>query len=466
MLPDAETSALDASSRSVSVDRQKALIAIKASSRFAMLPNLLRWLRSDPSLALLDQFVASGSRFLVIVMVGRLAGPTALGIYGLSMTVLIALAIVQETLIMRPYCVYWNLMGSMQGRIYSGSVLIHSVFASMFFAVLFLTLAMSASAIVPQWESTWKALLAMAVAAPGVLTWEFVRRLAFARMQMNLALAIDISLAVLQSVCMLLIVQVTNQLDAYLALSVVGVVSSFVSGVALMMQRRSFIVLKNRILADLIKNWRFGKWICGGQLVGLAQSHAVPYWVAIQIGSAATGVLTACQTVVLLSNPFLLGMANWLGPHSVNSLAEGGVTRVVRVTRHAQVYLAVPMIGFWIILVLAGESILTGLMGAEYQGQGHVFALLGLSAIGFAMTIAATSGLAALRAPRWITGGMFLGTLLTLTSLFPLVSLWALSGAAVAISLGSLVAGVAHLLAFEFCVRSIGDSSYRSPSGR
>ncbi|HAC92898.1 MAG TPA: hypothetical protein DCF63_20040 [Planctomycetaceae bacterium] len=457
MLPDAKKSAIDTTSLCASVDYSTALAATKSAGRYELIPNLLQTLRSNPSLALLDQFVASGVRFLVIVLVGRLAGPTALGVYGLAMTVLIAVAIVQETLIMRPYCVYWNLMGSTRRRIYSGSVLVHSLLASAVCAALSLVVAVTVREFLPQWESTWKAFFALAVAAPGVLNWEFVRRLAFARMQMNLALAIDTILAVLQTGCLFLIVVRNNAIDAYTALSVVGVVNLMVSGIALMMQRKSFIVLIDRVPRDLLKNWRFGKWICGGQLVGLAQSHAVPYWVAIQLGSAATGVLTACQTIVLLSNPFLLGIANWLGPHSVTSLAQGGVSRVARVTRNAEVYLAVPMIGFWLVLVVAGEWLLTTLMGAKYQGHGYVFSLLGLSAVGFALTIAATSGLAALRVPRWITLGMFLGTLLTLTSLLPLVSAWGLPGAAIAITLGSLVAGIAHVLAFEFCVRPKGD---------
>ena len=160
----------------------------------------------------------------------------------------------------------------------------------------------------------------------------------------------------------------------------------------------------------------------------------------------------ACHTIVLMSNPFLLGMANWLGPKAARVYSDGGASQVIRLTRQAVASLGGLMLLFWLVLVVVGQPLFQLLYGDQFSGQGALLSILGTSAVGFALTIAATSGLAAMHRTRLIMLGTVIGTVFTLAAFLPLVQAWGVGGAAAALGLGSVTTGAVHVLGFELAI--------------
>ena len=71
-------------------------------------------------------------------------------------------------------------------------------------------------------------------------------------------------------------------------------------------------------------NWDFGRWILAGQLLGTLHGYAVPWVLALTVGIASTGIFVAAQTIILLTNPMVLGLTNWLEPRAAQVTATEG----------------------------------------------------------------------------------------------------------------------------------------------
>lgn len=409
-----------------------------------------RWIGlafSPALLALADQCVVSALRFATTMILGRFCGSAGLGLYVVMFSIILAFALAQEALLSKPYSVFANQMRGTRRRIYSGSVL--AQLACLILLASGLALAGSITASVPGWlsDDARQASWGLVVALPGILLWEFARRFALARFNMRGALAIDASLFTLQS-GVLLAWAWFGELTVFRALMVIGGVATFVGGGAVLAMSGAFHLSRRHFVEDTRRNWKFGRWMLAGQVIGLVQAYTVPWLMMIRLGAEQTGVLMACQTIVLLSNPLLLGISNWLGPTAANVYSSGGLLATRRLVTRATAALGGLMTVFWLVLVLGGEWLLWLAFGASYTGQGRVIGITGLTALGFGLTVGSTSGLAAIHQPQYVLYGTLTGTAVSLLCFFPLVHLAHLEGAAWSLAAGSLAAAAVHIAGF------------------
>jgi len=405
------------------------------------------------ALALIDQVIVSGARFATTMIIGRFCGPEGLGFYVVAFAVIVGVGLAHEALLAKPYQVFSQRMSGKRHRGYTASTLAQvAVLASIACCVTILAtgiLSLSSAQTI-----TVQVTLALTMTLPGVLVWEFVRRQAFARMRMGLAVLIDGALATLQ-ILSLLYLGWLGELSVARGLVAIGVSGASVGLLAIYYQRKSFQFQPRRFCLDTRRNWGFGKWLFAGQMVGLAQAYAVPSLLAYQFGAVSTGIVMACQTIVLLSNPLLLGIANWLGPAAARSYAGGGLAELSRLMRRSAVALFTGMLVFWAGLAWFGELLLVASFGSQYAGYGHLVGITGLSALGFGMSICGTSGLAAIERPRLIPVGALLGTTVTLVGFMLLTGSGELIGAAWALGLGSITSAGVHMLGLVWSLRDL-----------
>ncbi|MCO6456206.1 MAG: hypothetical protein J5I93_12975, partial [Pirellulaceae bacterium] len=78
-------------------------------------------------LALLDQALVSGGRFVTSVLVGRVCGQESLGHFTLGFTIVLTILCLQDSLVSVPYNVYGSRLRTRARRALAGSTLIHSV---------------------------------------------------------------------------------------------------------------------------------------------------------------------------------------------------------------------------------------------------------------------------------------------------------------------------------------------------
>ncbi len=416
-----------------------------------MLARLASIAAGKNALALLDQAVVSGTNFLTTVLIGRWASVRELGVYSLGFSLLVAWTTAQDALIVLPYTIYRHRAQPGTQAQYAGSVLVHQGLLSALVMVVLIAVAavLSWSGAVPGLASvTW----VLAGVMPFACLREFGRRIAFAHLRVGQALLLDsvAAAAQLAGLAWLLALGTLSATSAYVA---IGLACALSGGIWLYQARGNFVIRWDRVWGTLRRNWSLGKWLFAWQATLAVQAYFIHWLLAWLVGPTATGVYAACMTVVLFSNPFVLGIANALAPRAAHALNHGGVAELWRVIFHTTLLLGTAMGLFCIVVVVGGEWIMDLLYdGPQYDGHGHTVAVLALAMLASALGMPATNGLMA--AER--TAAVFKIALLALAVsvlLVPVLVIWfGLPGAAYGFLAGNVVGSVTRWLAFSTLV--------------
>lgn len=387
-------------------------------------------------LALVDQFVVSGTNFCTTVIVGRAAGADELGVYALAFALVALVVCAQESLILTPYTIYCHRDHGRGRARYAGSVLMHY---AMLAGLVTICLVLGGAGMLAGTGSLRLAGLAWVLAAvvPFALLRDFVRRLAFAHLQIATALVLDLAVAVLQ-IGGLAGLAVGGGLRADTAYVVMGA-SCAVPAVAWFISARpGLVVRREQVFGDLRKNWGLGRWIFAALMALMLRLSMVPWLLALILGTRATGVFAACMSVVLFGNPVIQGISNVLGPRAALAFAEGGGIEVRRVVRRATLLLTLAMGLFCGVIILFGGEIIALLYGAEYADYQAIVTVLAIALLIRAVGMAAYNGLRAVERPDVNFKANLLGLATTVALCVWLLGTWGVVGAACGLVAGDL----------------------------
>ncbi len=414
----------------------------RGSMRIAMLQNV-DW---GGMCAIADQTVVSGTRFLVTILVGRLCGPGDLGIYVLAFAPLVLSGCLFEALVTTPFIVLGARMPTRQRQRYAAVSLVLGALVAAFAMLVVVAIAgglflWSANPRLAQ------ALLVASVCIPFTLLLEFTRRYAFAHVRFHEALALDVTATVLQLSTLALLV-FSQTLSPYTALAGVGVSAAGVGGMWLWLHRD----LLTKSLRGLRRygqhNWSFGKWLAASQLTGSVHGHSLHWLLVAFTTTIETGLFAASQTLFLLSNPLLLGSRNALGARAAVAYAEGGPASVRALIHRAAAILLGLQATFTIVLVVGAGPIVKLIFGKQFEAQPAIVALIGCCTLAWAVNVASSSAVVAMRRSDVGFRSAVLGLLTTLGTGVLLIPYWGGLGAACALLCGSLVATVIQWLIF------------------
>jgi len=438
--------------------RDLAVIGPRASRLASRLrAGLPRFVSGTHALALADQAVVSGASFLAIVMIGRWTDPGELGAYAIAISLLVSALAIQEALISLPYAIRWRRPPETAAE-HAGSALTHSALLSGL-AVVFLAataLGLSAHGAAPSVVTmTWT----LTAVLPFALLREFGRRFAFARLHLAQALILDAAAAAIQ-LAALLWLGWTGRLSAVTACAALGGACGLTALVWLYLARADFAIRPSQAPATIKQSWGLGKWLFAGQIIMQAQIYA-PYWLLLAVaGAAATGVYSACMSVVAFANPLIMGFSNILTPKAVLAWKEGGGARLRRQAIQDALALGAVTALFCAAVLLAGEDLVRLLYhGKEYEGHGATLTVLALALLAAAVGMPATNALASMERPRAIVWAGSIGALLTTVLVWRLMAEWGLLGAAYGVLVGNIAGSVGRWAAFLALVpRSLGDA--------
>jgi O-antigen/teichoic acid export membrane protein len=212
---------------------------------------------------------------------------------------------------------------------------------------------------------------------------------------------------------------------------------------------------RRRFLADWRGNWPFSKWSLKSYLVSNTMPQILPWILSIAVGTAATGVLGACATLVGISNVFVLGVANLLTPQAAQAFVSGGVNELRRVLVQAALFLGLILGTVCLVLVFSGERVAVFIYGDQFQGCGPILVVLALSASVNSVGMIVGNGLWAIDEPRlnfvadlWYVSATLIATLFLIVPLGVLgAALATLAGA----SAGTVVRAMIFTRALERC---------------
>jgi O-antigen/teichoic acid export membrane protein len=407
------------------------------------------------TLALIDQAVVSGTSFVTTILIGRWCGAGELGVYSLGFSLLVSWGCMQQSLIALPYTIYRHRSQWGTQEEYAGSALVHN---GMLSVLAFVALAVGAVALSLGGGLAGLAAVTWALAGvmPFALLREFGRRFAFAHLRMAQALVLDVAVAAVQLPGLAWLAS-TGRLSGPTAFVAFGGACALTSGIWLYLERQNFAIRWDKVRKTMQQSWALGRWLFASQLTVWLQAYFVHWLLACLLGAMATGVYAACMTVVLFSNPLLLGISNALAPRAAQAFAEGGGPRLRRVVLQTTLLLGAAMALFCAVVMLAGEDIMALLYhGQQYEGYGNTVTVLALAMLAAALGMPASNGLAAAERPDLSFKAGLLAISLSVILVPCLVIWWGVGGAAFGFLVGHVAGSMGRWVGFSAVLRQRG----------
>jgi O-antigen/teichoic acid export membrane protein len=138
---------------------------------------------------------------------------------------------------------------------------------------------------------------------------------------------------------------------------------------------------------QLGKNFRYGRWAAAENFCSSITMFFCVWYLNRQMGLTEGGVYSACFNVMLLANPFLLGVCSLLGARAAQEYANGGWDAMLKTLTQYGVFIFVVLSLFAIVLWFFGAELTNLMFSDKYQvwfdanlgGINRVTSILGLA---------------------------------------------------------------------------------------
>jgi O-antigen/teichoic acid export membrane protein len=410
--------------------------------------NLLRLAAEPRLLALVDQAIVSGASFVATVLVARFGGASELASYSIASSVLLLLIGAQNTIVILPYVVHRRYHAHAP-RVHAGSTLILNAGLAVA-AALLLAIAAGAYLLWNGGQTAW-IVLALAFAGPCILAREFARRYAFAHLQVNRAMQVDTATTVVQ-LCALAVLGRLGLMSAETAILAFGVSCLLSACGWFWLSRRDFDLRGTDLRPNVEKSWRLGRWLLANQVISNLQGYGCVWLSAAILGTAATGVLAACISVVAVANPLIFGLDNVLTPRLSAAFAKGNRRDLLAEALRNLALIGGLMAAVCIAILVGGDALMHLFYpAAEFGGYHAVLVVLAFGTAALALTLPASSAIAVLERPREILVTGIVSLAITIVSSLLLMQQAGIMGVALGTLLGnaSCLAGRWALLLTE-----------------
>ena len=333
-------------------------------------------MRSNTTLAFVDQCAVSGQAFLILLMMGTFADLAQVGAFALALSVIALSLAIQDAAITRPYTIQLHTpVGTAHGHLIA-SLRLSLLLGALAF-VLVAGFGVFASVTGRAWDG--QTIVALAVALPGTMLREFSRRVSFAHERSRDAVLIDAPV-----VCGGLIgiagLGLSGHLTAASGLLVLAA-TNFIGGSCWLfakgLSRGNEKVPTAQVATT---SWRMGRWLILYQLALQTQGYTTQWLALFFLGATATGVYAACLSIIAFANPMLYGLFNIMIPKSAKVFQQAGNHGVLRHALRDSAVLVGLMLGFCLLIVLFGQNLMTALYPAAGYTR-HLLVVIALSSL-------------------------------------------------------------------------------------
>lgn len=402
--------------------------------------------------SLVDQSLVSGTRFLTSVLVGSVCGAAELGTYALCFSVVLMFQCVQISLINRPYAVFGNQVQGSEKRQLAGSTLIQfAVFAGLCSVLLWGVFA--GNAWLGRAPQLAPVLAALAVGLPLMLFREHARQFCFANLNVGHAVVLDAAFTVL-NLAGIGALAWWGHLSAATALLVAGLSSAVAGGVWLLLDHRSLLLERARVIADFRRQVTVGKWDCASELAFQSQIQGLSWLLVVMLDTASVGIYAACMMSIQVMNPIILGVNSLLVPKASREYSDRGVQGLQQFVGRSTLFLAVATAVLAIAATAWGPWVLEWI----YRAQGFDIPVLVVAALSFGVFVeslgtAPENGLWAMERHDQNFRVEVIAAVGSLICAVTLISSAGLAGAALAFLAGRALNSAAHWVAYRAVIR-------------
>ena len=357
--------------------------------------------------ALAAQAILSITRLLTSMTVGGRFGSGSeqqLGYYSSAFGVLMLLVGLHEAFVTTPLTVFNQNRNDDQRKQFSGSMLITSVLVIGLIAAITGVLISIQSGFKILKPELGAALVAAAALAPLQLLREFSRRWLLANLKVVASAWLECFFAACYLTALFALVYSAN-VSAISVFVIIGCVNAIGLLVWWMIYRSEFQFASKSTTMQVSENFRYGRWVAGENVCSVLTMYMCVWLLTFTVDEAAAGVFFACFTVVLLANPFLLGVTSILAPRAAQSFVQDGWIGLRRVLMQYGLLVVSVLTAFSGFLFVFGDD-LTALIfdyddyfDTHLGGVNNVTATLGLAMPFMGLSFVITSGLLAANRP-------------------------------------------------------------------
>ena len=369
--------------------------------------------------ALAGQAILSVTRLITSISVGGrfdssdgsvagMGSPEQLGYYSSAFGMLMLLIGIHEAFVTTPLTVFSQSNRNLdRQKILSGSMLISSL--------LLICVLVLGGAVYLFWQSTSPILdqaaaftvAAMLLIAPLQLLREFSRRWLLANMEVRASAILEFLIATI-FVTSLVGALLIAKMSATAVFAIIGAVNLLGLAAWWTYFRSRFQFQMADAKVTVKQNFRYGRWVAGENICSTITMYFCVWMLTGYISQEASGVFFACFTVVLLSNPFLLGVCSILAPSSAREFHERGWRGMNQILMQYISLIFVVLTGFTVMLWFWGEPITNLFFGNKYQAffdqnsgsRNTITSTLGLALPFLGISYGLTCGLLAINRPQ------------------------------------------------------------------
>ena len=360
--------------------------------------------------ALAAQATLSITRLLTSVTVGGRFGPGSeveLGYYSSAFSVLMLLIALHEAFVTTPLTVFNQKQTDTQRKSFSADMLISS------FLLIGLTAAITGLLIAVQVgfqvvkPALGAGLIAAAALAPLQLLREFSRRWLLANLAVKASAFLEFLFAGVYLLILGGLVYAANvsAVGVFIAIACVNAI-----GLAVWwyIYRGEFQFNSESRSQQVTENFRYGRWVAGENVCSTFTNYMCIWFLTFQIDEGAAGVFFACFTIMMLANPFLLGISSVLAPRAAQEYVKGGWTAMRPVLMNYGGFILLVLLSFAGVLFYFGDQLTLAFFGPKFsayfaehfEGRNTITSTLGFAMPLLGLSFVFTMGLLAAGRPH------------------------------------------------------------------
>jgi O-antigen/teichoic acid export membrane protein len=318
-----------------------------------------RWRPNRATYAVTDQFVSSGSNFLVSVAVGRFGGPSELGGFAVALFVWLALIGINRAVLTEPLIIVEPALDTRANlrRALAAQLAVGLVLGTVVAAVGVVLLAVDASGI-------GGPLVALGVVLPMLLTQDLWRALSFGVHRPERALANDLVFTGVQVALMAgLIVTGFTSSPWFVMAWGVGAAAGVVVGMV-QFHARPAIRPQIELLREL---WPMSRWLLRDFATLFGAREAYLLIVAAFVTGSEFGGLRAAESLVGPAYVILLSGGNVGLPGATRTYREHGCAGLARYSRRISLVVGGAQWVYSGLLAIFGPWLMVTMYGAEFE---------------------------------------------------------------------------------------------------
>jgi len=388
-------------------------------------------------LALADQAFVSLNSFVTMVVVAKFCSSGDLNVYVLAWSILCFFRVIQERMLAAPYVVFAH-QPDRENSAFLGSSLIQQGWFSLVSSVVFIALAVLFK-FVPGPEGLSVCFAVIAGALPPILMRDHLRAVSCTHFRYDAAALLSGVALILQFVIMYFCYRYAA-LTAFAVFAAMGIASLLPALVWLYLKTEPFTFVRQQLMSDWQVCYRYSSWLVAARFFPSVVNSLLPWLVLWMISENASGIWGSCMTLANVSMMFVIGCNNLFQPKAVVALQAQGKSAMQNVLGLSAVVFSIMLTSICLVYFFAGEQLLALAFNEKLAGYGNVVTILSVHVLICSLSVVAGNGLAALEKTRGIFFGEFFWSIVTLIAATLLMPEFGLTGAAVAICLGSLAA--------------------------